>query len=91
MSDVLGEVHLTIELPVVGQATGHADVSPLTHGNVDVHGARVTARVCVVGGGRALEVGIRAPGDERATIYEVSLPWLMRRLAFAHVAGANRR
>lgn len=91
MSDSSGEVHFTIDVPVVGHATGHAQLSPVTFGRVDVHGARVTVRVSVVSGGGAIEVAIRAPGDDRATLYEVSIPWLMRRLAFAHVSEVHAR
>jgi len=86
VSDASGEVHLTIDVPVVGRPNGAGHVAPLSHGYVDVHGARAAVRVSISDDRRSLEVAVRAPGDERATIYEVSLAWLMRRLVFAHVS-----
>lgn len=86
MSDAGGEVHLTIDVPVVGRLNGAGHGAPLSHGYVDVRGERAAVRVSLSENRRSLEVAVRAPGDERATIYDVSLAWLMRRLVFAHVS-----
>lgn len=97
----MSSLHFSIDIPVQERsrdapsagadldtsADPGARVRRIASGFVDLPGSP-TRRVSVevARGSDALEVSVRAHDEATSTIYLIPLAWLMRRVAFAHLA-----